>query len=323
MGFDYPWVFLLLLAVLPLVWVLRRSELLTRRIVHLFRSVPPPLRYFRSRSVLAVSFTASLLTAGAGPYLEPTRTADYLFLVDTSRSMQARESCAEPTFLDRAKNVMQDVIEKIPEARFGIVAFDRLAFPVSQLTYSHAYLDSVINNGLFIGMTYRATDTELFNALKVIAAKKRALPDLYENVENVILLSDGHLDDEEWRQNLEQPLQDLLGAGITLLVVGVGNPAETPIPMTDQAGVCEDKLTEVNGTVVRIPLRSDILQAVATGTHGHYFEERQTGELVDYLKEQTNTEVTANLRFGEDQRKNIGWVLLVPAAAALFGLFLL
>lgn len=323
MGFVHPWVFILLLAILPLLWVLRRSELLTRRIVQLFKSAPPSSRYFRLRYALAGLFTASLLLAGAGPYVEPGRTADYLFLVDTSRSMHARNSCDEPTFLDRAKNVMQDVMTGVSEARYGIVAFDRLAFPITQLTYNHAYLDSVIENALFVGMTYRATDTDLLNALGAVAAKKQAMPDLYGNVKYVILLSDGHLDDEEWRQNLEQPLKDLQAAGITLLVVGIGNPVETPVPLMEPDEVCTDTLAEVNGNVVRIPLRSDILQTVATGTQGEYFEEGQTGELIDYLRNHTLVDVTGQEKFGEQQRKNISWVFLFPATAALFGLFLL
>lgn len=323
MGFDYPFILWLLLALLPLGWAMRKSERLTRDIVRRFHSSPPSVRYFRLRSLLAALFAGTLIVAGAGPYIEPSRTADYLFLVDTSRSMQARYSCEEPTFLDRAKNVMRDVAAAVPEGRYGIFAFDRLAFPISQMTYNHAYLDAVINNGLFIGMTYRATDTELFNALEVIADKKQDLPEMYGNVRHVILLSDGHLDDNEWRGNLEQPLQRLAAAGISVHAVGIGNPAETPIPITDQQGLCRDQLTEANGRTVRIPLRSDVLQAIATGSQGHYYEERQTGELIRFLRENTLLEVNGEAGFGQDQRRDIGWALLLPASAALFGLLLL
>lgn len=323
MGFDYPWVFLLVIVLVPLIWALRRSESFTTRLVHQFKSDPPSRTWFRLRYVFAVIFTGSLLVTGAGPYMEPQQTGDYLFLVDTSRSMQARLSCEHPTFLDRAKKVMQDIITGVPEARFGIVVFDRFTFPITQLTYSHSYLESVINNALFIGMTYRATDTDLINALKVIAARKQTMPKLYNNVEHVILLSDGHLEDEEWRQHLEQPLKDLLGAGITLLVVGIGNTVDTPVPLTDQQDICSDELIVIDGKTIRIPFRSDILQVIATGSQGEYFEEADTGELIRYLRDETLADVPAGVQFGEEQRKSIGWVFLVPAAVALFGLFLL
>jgi len=323
MGFDYPVVFLLAIALVPLLWILVQSEALTRKTLLQFKSPPPSTGYFRLRLVFAVVFMASLILTGAGPYIEPRHTGDYLFLVDTSRSMSARLSCEDPTFLDRAKNVMEDVMDGVPEARFGVLVFDRLTFPVTQLTYDHAYLRSVINNALFIGMTYRATDTNLINALAVVAEKKQSIPQLYKDVEYIVVLSDGHLDEEDWRQGLEQPLQALLDSGITTLVVGIGNSVDTPIPEADQNGNCVDKLTEIDGKTIRIPLRTDILQSVAMGTQGLYFEEGQTNQLISYIRQETLTEVKDDAQFGLEQRNKIGWIFLFPAVAALFGLFLL
>jgi len=323
MGFDYPWVLLLVFAFVPLFWVLGRSAALTKSVVRQFKSVPPAPSYFHTRLLCALLFVLSLLITGASPYIEPKQTGDYLFLVDTSRSMQARLTCDDPTFLDRAKNVMEDIMTGVPEARFGIMAFDRLTFPVTQLTYDHSYLRSVIHNALFIGMTYRATDTNLINALAVAAEKKQTMPHLYKNVEHVILLSDGYLDEEDWRQNLEQPLKDLLNSSITMLVVGIGNNMDTPVPQTDQNDVCTDTLTEIDGKLIRIPMRKDILQAVATGSQGRYYEEGQTGQLIDYIRNETLIDVPDDASFGLEQRQNIGWLFLLPAAAGLFGLFLL
>ena len=323
MGFSYPWVLSLVIIAIPLVWVLRRSELLTRRVVDRFKSIPPASTYFRLRYVFAVVFIDSLVIAGAGPYVEPRQTGDYLFLVDTSRSMQARMSCDEPTFLDRAKQVMLDVMDGVPEARFGILVFDRFTFPITQLTYSHSYLESVINNALFVGMTYRSTSTDLINALNVLARKKQTAPELYKNVEQVFLLSDGHLEDEEWRQNLEQPGKALLEAGITLQVVGIGNTVDTPIPLTNQDDVCSDSMTVIDDKTIRIPFRSDILRVIATSTQGKYFEESTIGDLISFLREETLKDIAEDVQFGEEQHKDISWMLLVPAVVALFGLFLI
>jgi hypothetical protein len=323
MGFDYPWVLALIVIIVPLLWVFRKSGTITRAIVQKFHSASLPPRYFQLRNLCAGLFIIALLLAGAGPYTEPRQTADYLFVVDTSRSMQARNSCDEPTFLDRAKNVMFDVMEGVPEARFGVVAFDRLAFPVTQLTFDHSYLRTAISNAVFVGMTYRATDTDMFNALRLIAEKKQAMPELYGKVQYVVLLSDGHLDEDDWRQNMEQPLKDLLASGITLLVVGVGNPVDTPVPVTDMDDVCSPVLTEIDGKTIRIPLRKDIMQTIAAGGQGEYFDESTTGDLVNYLRERTLKEADEHVQFGPEQRKNIGQMFLYPATLALAGLLLL
>jgi hypothetical protein len=323
MGFDHPWLLLLLVIALPLFVVLQRSEVSTREILHRFRNTPPSRRYYLLRYALALVFAGSLVVVAANPYIEPRVTGDFLFLVDTSRSMEARNSCAEPTFLERSKEVMRDVMEGVPEARFAIMAFDRLAFPITQLTYDHAYLEEVMANGLFIGMSYRATGTNIANALAAVARKKQELPGIYGNVRYVILMSDGHLDNEEWQAEMEEPYRELQKANIRILSVGIGNPDETPIPVTVRGGDCRKDLMEVDGQAVRIPFRADIMKLIAGGTHGEYFEEGQIDELIGYLREETLTGLDNDVEFSDEQRNNIGWIFLIPATVALFGFLLL
>jgi len=320
MGFDYPWGFLLLFAIIPTVLLLRRNELRTRAAMRAFRSPEPADWYFRLRYILLSVFIGSLAFVVSSPYLEPRVTGDYLFLVDTSRSMQARNSCGEPTFFMRTKDVMQQILEGVPEGKFGIVAFDRLTFPITQITYDTAYLNEVINNSLSIGMAYQATDTDIANALSVVARKKRSLPDIFGRVEYVILLTDGHLVRDNWRDNFEQVLKDLQEVSIKVIAVGVGNPVETPIPIISSSGECRDQFITVGGEVVRIPLRADILKIIASETQGKYFGEIQIDELVTFLKEETFTsEMPENIVSVRQQRNSLSHVFILFATIALFG----
>lgn len=321
MGFELPWSLLLFAVTIPLLLVIRRSERISGDILGRLRSRPPRRRRFAIRCALAMTFAGSLVIVAASPYTEPRATGDFIFLSDTSRSMEARNSCAEPTYLDRSKDVIRDVLNGVPEARFGIVAFDRLAFPVTQMTYDHSYLDEVLSNGLFIGMSYRATGTDLGNALSVVAQKKRTLPDLYGNVHHVILLSDGYLDVPEWQGELAQPFNDLRQADISVLAVGIGNQAETPIPITTQDEECRKELIEVDRKTVRIPFKPDVLKRIAVETHGEYFAEGQTEDLIGFIRKAL-TVAPANTSFNEEQRTGIGWVFLIPATVGLFGFYL-
>jgi len=256
MGFDYPWAFLFLFALVPVFLVLRRSELRTKDVLTALKNAPPAERYFGLRYALISLFICSLVIVGSGPYWKPHSTGDLVFLVDTSRSMQARHTCAEPTFLDRSKSLIRDVLSGVPEGRFGIVAFDRLAFPVTQLTYDHAYLNEALDNALFIGMTFQATRTDLGNALSVIARKKRSLPQIYGKVRYAILLSDGYLDDSGWRESLEQP--SLCRVEVDLLGQFHGFQA---------IGACQGIVgeTEINGAVDKMKVRM-----AKTGIGGFY-----------------------------------------------------
>lgn len=321
MGFDFPEAFLLLGILPPLLWVLRRGERRTEDVARAFKSRPSRRSHFTLGHLLVSLFIVSLVLVGARPYVEPRHTGDYVFVADVSRSMSARFSCSEPTFLDRAKRVMRNVLARIPEGKFGIVAADRLAFPITQMTYDHAYLNEVIDHGIFVGLTYEATATNLANALSVVAEKKERLPDIYGNVRHVILLSDGY-EGGDYRRRFRKSLDQLANAGISVAAVGIGNPAETPVPV-DENGKCLDEYAEVDGRVVAIPLRADLLRFVAEETQGSYFAEGETDGLVQFLRDEGLRAYGDESEFDERQRRDIGWLFLVPAAVALFGILLI
>lgn len=323
MGFDNAWAFLSLIFLVPIIVVLRRSERLSKNVLQTLKNDPPDEKYFFLRYASVTLFIVSLSIVAAGPYIEPRSTGDYIVLVDTSRSMQARHSCNEATFLDRAKKVIFDVLTGVPEGRFGIVAFDRLAFPVTQVTFDHGYLKEAVDNALFIGMTYQATRTDIANALSVVAQKKRDLPESYGKVRYVILLSDGYLTDPEWQDRFAAPIEQLRWANIRVLAVGIGNRMETPIPITSTDGDCSREIIEIDGQEIRVPLRNDVLTFVASETRGRYFEEGETGELVDFIRSEGLVDASASRSdFGEDQRKNVSRMFLVLATIGLL-LFLI
>lgn len=321
MRVDFPEAFLLLAVLPPLAWVLGRGHRRARQIAHILKSRPPQQWRLVSRLVLVCVFIASLAVVGARPYTEPARTGDFVFLVDVSRSMTARHSCGEPTFLDRSKRVMQRVLAGVPDGRFGIVAFDRYAFPITQMTFDRAYLEEVIEHGLFVGLFFEATATNIENALSVAAKKKATLPEIYGNVKQVILLSDGHVEGA-YQRRLRQAFQDVLAADIQVLAVGIGNPGKTPIPRVE-SGECVERFLEARGEVIGVPLRDDILKFVAGEARGQYFGEGEVDELIRFLHEEGLSEVARGTEFGEAQRRDIGWIFLIPATMALFGMLAL
>ena len=253
--------------------------------------------------------------------METRSTGDFLFLVDVSRSMNARYSCGEPTFLDRSKTVMRGVMAKIPEGKFGIVAFDRLAIPITQMTYDQAYLGEVIEHGLFVGLSYQSTATKIANALSVVAGKKNRLPEIYGNVSHVILLSDGHVGGS-YQRRLQGALADLRKAGVKVLAVGIGNPGETPIPVRTPGGACARERASAEGKTVLIPLRDDILTFIAAGTRGQYFGEGATDALVEYLRENGLRNIARDAVLDKKLRRDASFWFLVVATFAALGLFM-
>jgi Ca-activated chloride channel family protein len=321
MGFDFPEALLLLLVLPPLLWVLRRGDARTRQMARILKSRPPRRWQAVCRLVLVCVFIGSLAAVGARPYREPDRTGDFVFLVDVSRSMTARHSCADATFLERSKRVMRQVLSGVPDGRFGVVAFDRYAFPITQMTFDHAYLNEAIDHGLFVGLFFEATATNIENALSVVARKKANLPDTYGKVKHVVLLSDGHVEGA-YQRRFRQAFQDVLDADIQVLAVGIGNTGTTPIPRME-GGRCLNQFLQARGENIAIPLRDDILKLIAGETRGMYFGEGEVDALVRFLKDEGLSEVPEGTTFSQAQRRDIGSVFLLPATLALVGLLFL
>lgn len=319
MNFEFVEAFLILLILLPVIMVLRRSDRRNREIASVYKSKAAGRFSFVARTVSICVFIVAVTAVGARPYLTYDIGGSYLFLTDVSRSMQARHSCAEPTFLGRAKGIMRETLDAMPEARAGIVAFDRFAFPISSMTDDRNYLSEVIDNGLYIGLTYEATQTDLANALSVVAEKKQRLPEIFGEVEQVILLSDGHIDGD-YQRRLQRPVQALRSANISVLAVGVGNPDDTPITRTE-AGQCSNQHIEIDGQKVRIPLRADILKFIASETRGQYFAEAQVGNLIQILRSELRRRVDGQTEVS--QRRDMSWMFLGVGTLGLFGFLLL
>jgi hypothetical protein len=315
MNFEFVEAFLALLLLVPVVLLLRRSERRNRTIALAYRARPATEAFFVARTVTFCLFIAALTAVAARPFVSYDVGGSYLFLTDVSRSMQARHSCAEPTFLGRAKSVMRETLAAIPEAKAGIIAFDRFAFPITSMTSDRYYLGEVIDKGLYIGLTFEATRTDLANALRVVARKKGRLPDIFGQVQHVVLLSDGHIEGD-YRRSLQSPIEALRQADISVLAVGIGNPDETPVATVND-GQCSNQHLEVDGNKVMIPLRADILRHIASETQGQYFAEPEVGRLVSYLRGRLERRVDADVETA--QRRDVSRMFLAFGTAGLFG----
>lgn len=321
MAFQFPEAFYLLILLVPLLYVLWGGIRKTDRLINAFKSKPPHRFYHLIRSTFVVFFIGSLVVVAARPYSQLKQTADYLFLVDISRSMQARSLCSQPTYLDRSKTVIKSVIRAIPEARFGFFVYERLTFPITHMTYDHNYLDDVIEYGLFDGMIFDRTATLTGRAFDTVARKKEMLPEIYGNVQYVILVTDGNIDGD-YRRILEEPLLNLENADISIIPVGIGNQEPTPIPINED-GKCVNKFIVKEDRHIGIALRADILQYIATATKGQYFGEVETDALVKFLRDEGLKNTFIRSGIGQRQRDDVSWVFLIIASLALFGFMLL
>jgi hypothetical protein len=317
MGFQNPEAFYLLILILPLGYVMWSSRRHNQKVISRFHGFEPGKFKSLARSCFIFLLVTSLITVISRPYSRLQRTADFLFLVDISRSMQARKSCTQPSYLDRTKDIMRSVISSIPEGRFGIFVFERLAFPITHMTYDHTYLDSVVEYAIYDGLIFDRTGSRLGNALTALAEKKIKLPDVYKNVNTVILLSDGNLKGDYIRE-LEEPIKKVTESGLSIVSVGIGNSDPTPIPIKED-GSCVDKFIVKEGTLITMGLQSDSLKYVSQSTSGKYYGEGELTPLITHLRDNSLKDTLINADITQRQRTDLSWIFLLISSISLFG----
>jgi len=180
---------------------------------------------------------------------------DVMVALDVSNSMLAQD--VKPNRLERAKQVLNRVIEKMGDNRMGLVVFAGQAFLQMPLTsdlgaaklyVANANPDAVPSQGTVIGDALRLCNT----SLDIKEKKYKA----------VILISDGEGHDEK----ALEVVKDLQDNGVIVHTIGIGSPDGAPIldPATNSY-----KKDESGNTVVS-KLNEKELQIIAAQTGGTY-----------------------------------------------------
>lgn len=180
---------------------------------------------------------------------------DIMIALDVSNSMLAQD--IKPNRLERAKQVINNLIDKMGNNRIGLIVFAGQAFlqmpltsdlAAARLYVSNASPDAVPAQGTVIGEALRMSHAALDTKEKKYKA--------------VILISDGEDHDEK----ADAALNELQDNGIVVHTIGIGSPEGAPI--FDPA--LDDYKKDEKGNTVVSKLNEKDLQNIATQTGGQY-----------------------------------------------------
>ncbi len=199
---------------------------------------------------------------------------DVMIAIDVSKSMLAQD--IKPTRLDRAKQLLSRLIDKLANDRVGIVIFAGKAYLQMPLTGDHAaakmYLssagtESVPTQGTVIG-----------DALKMCYASFNTKEKKYKAV---LLLSDGEDHDEGALKIAAQ----MAAEGVVINTIGIGSLEGAPImdPATGQMK------TDAAGNTVISRLNQEELKAIAEKGNGVYMLYSNTEEVASNIAAQLAT----------------------------------
>jgi tetratricopeptide (TPR) repeat protein/uncharacterized protein YegL len=196
---------------------------------------------------------------------------DVMIALDVSKSMLAQD--IKPNRLERAKQIISKLIDKLPEDRIGIVVFAGRAYLQMPLTTDHAaakmYLSSATPD------VVPTQGTVIGDALKMCFAAFNAKEKKYKSI---ILISDGE-DHDENAATLAKALAD---EGVMINTIGIGSPEGAMIVDAETNDIKRD----ATGNPVITKLNEIGLKNIAANSNGIYQLFSNSDEVVSQLEKQ-------------------------------------
>ncbi|MEO5684208.1 MAG: VWA domain-containing protein [Chitinophagaceae bacterium] len=227
---------------------------------------------------------------------------DVMVALDVSNSMLAEDS--KPNRLERAKQLVTKLVDKMDNDRIGLVLFAGRAYMQMPLTTDHSAARMYIQNAGPDAVP--AQGTVIGEALKIANSGFNSKERKYKAI---ILISDGEDHDPE----ALQLAKSLSQTGVMINTVGIGSPEGAPI--IDYA--TNEARKDAQGNTIITKLNEAELQQLAQSTNGVYLRLDDTGEAAAKIMTQLATieqTATGDKSF-TDYKSYFQWFL---AAALLF-----
>ena len=249
----------------------KRKQLLAFGDLELMEQLMPNASHVRGHvkfGLLLLALSLLIISSARPQFGQSERTEkrqgiEAVVTLDISNSMLAED--VAPNRLDRAKQMMSKLIDQMVEDKIGVVVFAGDAFIQLPITCDYVSAKMFLNTikpeliktqGTAIGQALN-TSIRCFGSLnpedeKTIANANRA----------IILITDG----ENHEDDAVAVAQRASELGIKIIVVGIGKPEGSPIPMPGTNDFRKDR----EGRVVVSKLNEQMCREIANAGKGIY-----------------------------------------------------
>lgn len=213
----------------------------------------------RTKFILLLVSIALITTALAQPQLgaklgqSKGRGSEIMLTVDVSRSMLAEDF--KPSRLERTKNAISRMLERLHEDRVGMIVF--AGKPYVQLPITSDYVSA----GTFVrSLSPNLVPEQGTSIASALEMASRSFTEGSERSRTIILITDGESHDDD-------PMAaaaDAKERGIVVHTIGIGTPEGAPIEIEGQI------LKDSTGQIVVSKLDERMLQQIAVETGGVY-----------------------------------------------------
>jgi len=246
---------------------------------NLFDKLSPERSTFKSVLkviILSLAFAfliISLVNPKMGTKLETVKRqgVDIVFALDVSKSMLAEDIA--PSRLDKAKQIITKIIDKLGSDRVGIIVYAGNSYPLLPITTDYAVAKMFLQNA--------NPDMVSSQGTAINEAVDRAITFFDDNEQTnryLFIVSDG----EDHAENAVDEAEKATKAGIKIYTVGVGTEKGGPIPIKNNGTVVNYKKDQ-KGEVVITHLNPKMLNEIAVAGNGIYIDGNKTKKTIDYI----------------------------------------
>ncbi len=208
----------------------------------------------------------SSITKGSG--------VDVMIMLDVSKSMLSQD--AKPTRLDKAKQLINNLLPSLQNNRVGLILFAGQAYLQMPLTPDVAAAKMFVANASSDFIPVQGT--VLSEALKLANTSLDVKEKKYKTA---ILITDGEDNDEA----AEETAKELFNDGVVVHAVGIGSPEGSNII---EPGSDEPK-KDMDGNIIVSRLNENLLQKISSTTKGSYHRLENVNESTKLIASQVNS----------------------------------
>lgn len=282
------WLLLVIPAIIVLYLILaiwkRHAQKRFTKNTELLDKLAPNRSRFKSILKLIVFCSAlgfiviGLVNPKIGTKLETVKRegVDVVFAIDVSKSMLAED--VAPNRIEKAKQLVTQIINNLGSDRVGIIAYAGSAFPQLPITTDYSSAKMFLNS----------MNTDMLSSQGTAIKEAIELAQTYYNDEEqtnrvLVLISDG----EDHEGDVTQMVESAIDNGIKIFTIGVGTEKGGRIPLKKN-GIIQSFKKDNQGETVITKLIPETLKQIASQANGKYIQGNNTAEVVEIMTDSLN-----------------------------------
>jgi Ca-activated chloride channel homolog len=275
MNFGLPWMFVLLLALAPIIAALvllaRWRQAAARRLVRsASASVTATGRIRRAAKAVLLLAALSLIVVGAARpqwgskrVLLPREGTDVMVVLDVSASMLAND--VQPNRFERTKTILTELIGRLQGDRVGLTVFAGNAALRFPLTVDMAAARELVRSAAIREGSLQA-GTGVGDGIRVAAASFP--PEEQTRSKVILLVTDG----EDLAGSPLDAVRAARDRGIVIHTMGIGTADGGNIVVPRPGGTPDRRIDPTTGQPAVSRLDEGILRQIASSGKGRYFD---------------------------------------------------